>query len=281
VWFTTVVPSTGHLIIDTQCIHEMDGGMSLYTSADGCADFAAFDWVECNDDSSSTGNGMPKLELDSIELAGDTVYIRFWAYYHEEDNFRICASSGITTLPVDFIAFQAQGHNGVVNITWSTATEQNSDHFVVERSTDNTDFQGIGELPAAGESSNQHDYSYTDMAPPSGTVYYRVREVDHDGISMLTTTVVAFNEAAPDAPLLYPNPALDQVNVVFTARRDGAAQIAVTDAVGRILLQRDLAGLHGRRTAPLDLHALMPGYYAVRITLPSGEVLRAGGFIKR
>jgi hypothetical protein len=93
--------------------------------------------------------------------------------------------------------------------------------------------------------------------------------------------VVAFNEAAPDAPLLYPNPALDQVNVVFTARRDGAAQIAVTDAVGRILLQRDLAGLHGRRTAPLDLHALMPGYYAVRITLPSGEVLRAGGFIKR
>ncbi|MEO8734003.1 MAG: T9SS type A sorting domain-containing protein [Flavobacteriales bacterium] len=283
VWFTTVVPSTGHLIIDTQCLHEMDGGMSLYTSTGGCAAIGNSDWVAFNDDSSSTGNLMPKLNFpdDGTLTPGDTVYLRFWAYGGAEDDFRICASSDITTLPVDFIAFQAQAHNDVVDVTWSTATEQNSDHFVIERSMDNSIFEGIGEMPAAGESSNRHDYSFTDMTPPLGTVYYRVREVDHDGSSMFTSTVVAFPTASSDAPLLYPNPAVDLLNVAFTAERSGNARIEVVDALGRTLIAQQLDGERGRRAAQVDLHGLAPGYYSARITLPSGEVLRAGGFIKR
>lgn|GEM_PF-4672795 len=282
VWFKAVVPAgQDHVIIDTQSAVDMDGAMSIYASPGGCADYSNFIFLGCDDDDSSTGHEMPGLYLNTDTLAGDTLYIRFWAFYGAENDFRICASYDITTLPVEFIAFQVQAHDGVVEVTWSTATEQNSDHFIVERSMDNSVFQAIGQLPAAGESSNQHDYSYTDAAPPSGMVYYRVREVDHNGSSMLTATTVAFAEVASDAPLLYPDPALDRLNVAYTAERDGPTQIAVTDALGRSLIVQEEDGQHGRRAAQVDLHALVPGYYSVRITLPSGEVLRAGGFIKR
>ncbi len=286
VWFTAVVPNpqTGHMIIDTQSESEMDGAMSVYKAPGPgyCTTHNGFIYLDCDDDDSSTGNHMPQLNINTTSMSpGDTLYIRFWAFYGAEQNFRICASSGTTTLPVDFIALQAQAHNGVVEVTWSTATEQNSDHFVIERSMDNSIFEGIGEMPAAGESSNRHDYSFTDMTPPLGTVYYRVREVDHDGSSMFTSTVVAFPTASSDAPLLYPNPAVDLLNVAFTAERSGSARIEVVDALGRTLIAQQLDGERGRRSAQVDLFGLAPGYYSTRITLPSGEVLRAGGFIKR
>jgi hypothetical protein len=279
VWFKALVPPSGHLIIDTQSLIPFDGAMSLYTTND-CSDPAQFTEVGCDDDGSSTGNEMPKLDMCCLN-AGDTAYVRFWAYYGEEEPFRICASSSTTTLPVEFLDVRADAHNGVVDVAWSTASEQNSDHFSVERGPDNTMFTSIGELPAAGDASSRIDYLFTDRSPLAGLAYYRIREVDRDGASTITSTVVAMANHRGRPTALFPNPATDRVTIAFNSLGAGEADIRLLDALGRSQLMNTVSVDRGDQTTDLDLEGLSPGCYTVRITLPMGEFAQGSCLVKR
>lgn len=94
-----------------------------------------------------------------------------------------------SALPVELLSFEAnQGASGVIT-QWTTASEQNSDHFTVERSEDRSAFKPIGTVEAAGNSHQVRDYSFIDRAPFTGTSYYRLRETDMDGTVSLSKVV--------------------------------------------------------------------------------------------
>jgi hypothetical protein len=95
------------------------------------------------------------------------------------DNFTVNVSA---TLPVTLLNYSAAIENGRVNLKWSTATETNSKEFTVERSASPTgNFQPIGKLIAAGQSTSLSNYFYTDDNPLIGTSYYRLSQTDIDG----------------------------------------------------------------------------------------------------
>jgi len=93
-------------------------------------------------------------------------------------------NSSFTTLPVLLTTFYANpGKNYSVDLHWETASEQNSNHFVIERSTDGQSFKVIDQVPAAGNSFLPRNYAYTDKTPPStgnGKLIYRLKQVDND-----------------------------------------------------------------------------------------------------
>jgi len=78
-----------------------------------------------------------------------------------------------------------------------------------------------------------------DAWPATGTNYYRLTTVDLDGTQYVegvrTTFFRGSNTASPI--LLYPNPVTDQLNLDF----EGAANISITDALGRPLYQATAA----------------------------------------
>ncbi len=85
-------------------------------------------------------------------------------------------------LPVLLLSFAARQYsNKQVMLTWSTATEQNSKEFAVQRSKDGLTWQKIGVVAAAGNSSNTMNYSFVDQSPASGVNYYRLMQHDLDG----------------------------------------------------------------------------------------------------
>ena len=84
------------------------------------------------------------------------------------------------TLPVVLTDFKVSENGSAVAITWTTQTETNSSHFVIERSTDGKEWVPIGTVQASGSISVEQNYSYTDPAPADGTNYYRLRIVDID-----------------------------------------------------------------------------------------------------
>jgi hypothetical protein len=47
-------------------------------------------------------------------------------------------------------------------LQWTTASEQNSDSFFIEKSTDGSNFIIIGSVAAAGNSTEVRKYSFTD-----------------------------------------------------------------------------------------------------------------------
>jgi hypothetical protein len=78
---------------------------------------------------------------------------------------RYAASEGFPTnqapLPVELAAFTAKEEGPkAVHLAWTTAMEQHSDRFEVERSSDGNTFVRIGTTAAAGASSSTRDYNH-------------------------------------------------------------------------------------------------------------------------
>jgi hypothetical protein len=85
-----------------------------------------------------------------------------------------------STLPVKVVNFAARKIDNTVKLSWQTASENNSDHFVIERSKPNGAFIKIGEVNAAGTSNQLLDYQFIDNQPDKGYNLYRLRQVDKD-----------------------------------------------------------------------------------------------------
>ncbi|MBB3700340.1 T9SS type A sorting domain-containing protein [Flammeovirga yaeyamensis] len=83
-------------------------------------------------------------------------------------------------LPVELTYFNASIENEEVLLKWETATEINASHFVVQRSTDKTNWVSLGEVEAAGNSNVSISYEFSDISPLT-QAYYRLHQYDFDG----------------------------------------------------------------------------------------------------
>ncbi len=88
VWFSVVVPASGHLILDSQTGVITDGGMAIYSGTCG-----SLTLIECDDDDSA--NGLMSLINRTGLTPGSTIYVRFWEYNNDNPGtFSICARNG-------------------------------------------------------------------------------------------------------------------------------------------------------------------------------------------
>lgn len=89
----------------------------------------------------------------------------------------------IFPLPVEMVTFNGNAtENGNV-IAWQTASENNSDYYLVERSVTGefTENDVIASVPAAGNSTELLSYVHVDKNAPAAINYYRLTQVDRDG----------------------------------------------------------------------------------------------------
>jgi Secretion system C-terminal sorting domain len=144
----------------------------------------------------------------------------------------VSAINTMATLPVGMTGFTTQPRGHTVDLQWTTATEQNSKDFVIERSQDGVNWSSIGQVAAAGNSQESLQYNYVDQTPMTGANYYRLQEVAEDGSSVyseirsveFTGTAIAVN--------WYPNPTHDQVTLTSSSPLQSITLISLD---GRIL----------------------------------------------
>jgi len=86
-----------------------------------------------------------------------------------------------TALPIKIAFFEILRLNNYSNIKIITASETNNSHFNIERSADARNFESIGEIKGAGNSSKEISYAFTDERPLPGINYYRIKQTDYDG----------------------------------------------------------------------------------------------------
>ena len=108
----------------------------------------------------------------------------------------------------ELTVFAATASERDVYLLWKTATEVNMSRFIVQRSSDQINFELVGQIAANGNSNSEKSYTYTDKSLSSGTYYYRLKMVDNDGnVTYSSTVIVAI--ALPSINKLsncYPNP---------------------------------------------------------------------------
>jgi len=77
---------------------------------------------------------------------------------------------GVPT-PVTITTIEAVNKNGSIVTNWRTSTELNTDHFIVQHSTDCSSFTDIGTVKAVGSGANSYSFTDCPPAPQKATVY--------------------------------------------------------------------------------------------------------------
>lgn len=96
------------------------------------------------------------------------------------DNLSGCAISPVL-LPTGLISFSGELSNGLSDLIWQTQSEQNNDYFTLLHSTSGYDFNVIGQVQGAGNSSSNISYNFIHNRPSKGINYYKLTSTDYDG----------------------------------------------------------------------------------------------------
>lgn len=191
-------------------------------------------------------------------------------HWNRLDDFEL-----VTLLPVQIEAFTAVLKGQKVQLDWQTQQEKDSDYFSIERSLDGLDWEALGQLSAAGNSTNLNSYQFFDEQPYIGVNYYRIKEFDYNGNAMVSNIRVVDYQANQDESIvIYPNPAYDQLTVSCLLPETGLLNIEVYDVTGRKLFAlENIPTTKGQHQEQINLNELSPGVYFLQV---SGATFRYG-----
>lgn len=178
-------------------------------------------------------------------------------------------TSGV--LPLQLVSFTAVKYGRSAKLQWTTSSEINTDKFIVERSVNNS-FTQIGVVAAAGTSTTQRQYTFTDAAPAAGINYYRLRSKDLDGTSSLSA-VKSLDFSGDNKIYVSPSPAASQTTIFGLEPK---MQITLIGGDGRTIRSYKSTGT----TFIVPLDNLAGGMYIVRISDAEGKVIATEKVIK-
>lgn len=84
-------------------------------------------------------------------------------------------------LSVELTSFSGACNDSKVVLNWSTASEKDASHFVIEKSLDGQEWFELGMVNANGNTSSTSNYSIIDYEGYAELIYYRLTEIDING----------------------------------------------------------------------------------------------------
>lgn len=202
-----------------------------------------------------------------LSYYGDILSTSFTSFHAGSNKFALANSSGGSNpLPVELLTFDAKPNGNVVDVTWKTASEINSDYFMVQHSKDGLTFYDVEKVNAAGNSSSPRNYYSVDYEPYDNISYYRLKQVDNDGKTTFSNVVaVKFNN--PDLISVYPNPTIGPFNVSIKAEKGEEVLIVVRDLLGKEFYSKVIVMANDKEVIAIDPSGkLAPGVYVVVAT---------------
>ena len=192
---------------------------------------------------------------------------------------------GNTALPIFLSSFNVTAHSASASaLRWTSATEINSDHFRIERSSDGLTWEYLGELPAAGNSSSSISYfflddNYPELRDAISVLYYRLKMVDLDG-TFEYSEIRALNIKgdSDDEINIYPNPVYDELFIDLTRidNNDGAIELGLYSPDGKLLRFEQL---EGGMFQVLNIEELPVSNYQL-VFFRKGEIIHQNRLIK-
>jgi len=205
-------------------------------------------WVDLSGAPTATGTG-ENSTLSGIMIAGiSAIGIGSIAY----------------PLPLKLIDFSVRrdGQKGL--LSWVTASEDNTDYFVVEESTNAQHFHSIGRVEAYANIDLENHYSFAHEQPAAGVHYYRLRIVDKDNSAEYSPVrTLTFSENINTNMTLFPNPAMSIA--IVRGIKEGSVICILTMNGTKIVELRAITN-----TATLSLKNVAGGTYIVEVYDGSG-----------
>ena len=172
-------------------------------------------------------------------------------------------------IPVELTSFTVTSSKDGVLIRWETATETNNSGFSIEKSAAGGAYQTVGFVEGKGTTTEKQYYTFTDRQTPSGSVTYRLKQVDFDG-TFAYSNAVEVDVVSPDNFVLeqnHPNPFNPTTSIRFSVKSDAFITLAVYDQLGQqvAMLQSGIVNA-GSYSSNFDASKLPSGIYFYRLT---------------
>jgi hypothetical protein len=191
--------------------------------------------------------------------ASDTVTIVFDA---------VCAplSSSLLNFSGSLIQRQAQ-------LKWTTAENNLTERFVLQRSTDGQQFENVASIAVTNPEQATQQYTITQTIDASlpPVVYYRLYMIGKDNRAYYSRVVMLNVHPEKGSVKLYPNPASNFVQVYIQSERSKKAGIAIYDVSGKKVYTSAHALAKGMNvfTVP-NISTWQSGMYLVRVDSETG-----------
>lgn len=170
-------------------------------------------------------------------------------------------------LTVELKSFTAHCDNRNAVIEWITASEANSDYFILERADEMFEFNEIARISAYGNSNQIREYSYVDTDLFDGNIYYRLKQVDFNGhVNSYGAIVLNCDESFEIVePVLvgYPNPFTNELNILIENLK-GEITIEIFNNLGRLVYSQQFVSEGNTFTAIFHPGDLPTAVYNLR-----------------
>jgi Secretion system C-terminal sorting domain len=165
------------------------------------------------------------------------------------------------TLPISLEQWSVTTQGSTNILHWTAAVTDLPGEFIVQRSTNGTDWQDLATVAAP---LNQSVYSYTDNAPPTGSPsYYRLQLQTPGQPDTWSTVQVIATRSVPHVNF-YPNPFHDMITITGS---QSIRKVVLRDVSGKTLWIQEFGGSSGSGTTNIQIPAstLPSGLYFVQV----------------
>lgn len=184
-----------------------------------------------------------------------------------------------TPLPVTLIGFTAEkrisGESVAANLKWSTASETDFSHFVVQVAVSPENlkvglFYDLGTVAGQGMDGAKQYFFLDDQATPGSTRYYRLKMVDTDGsFTYSSIRSVAFDQH-PEWHV-FPNPSKGIFRLEPKREIPGPVLIEVIGLNGKLCRKLEFQEAMPALEVDLGSPDLANGLYVIKVTSKEGE----------
>ncbi|HXR85184.1 MAG TPA: T9SS type A sorting domain-containing protein [Hanamia sp.] len=199
----------------------------------------------------------------------------------DDISLALCPAGGPT--PVQLTDFTARRKGSGVSLDWSTSQELNNKYFQVERSADgSSDWTVLTTVNGAGNSQTVKNYNAFDGSPLAGANYYRLKQVDFDGVSAYSKTVTVKMDLQKTSISVLTNPFHNTLSVNFASPSSLLVSARLIDITGKqIAFEKWSLSPGNTRKDFGTISNLQTGMYILTITNNSGEIIYNGKVIKQ
>lgn len=183
---------------------------------------------------------------------------------NETKYFTIASVSNLTPLPTEVLYFKANEKGNSVLLNWETLTEIENDYFSIERSVDGLNWELLGHVNGAGNSSEPITYTQMDHSPHFGVSYYRLKQTNYNGTSKYSS-IESVHFQGIQILSAYPNPANGETTIIINSSESLNVTAEIIDAFGRVILNESMTLKKGINVVKIDLSRFSSGKYNLKI----------------
>lgn len=160
----------------------------------------------------------------------------------------------------NLLSFQAAENGGWVDLKWLITNSNNIGQIIPERSFDLQRFNSLTIL-------DKSHRSFRDSVGVFSLLYYRLKIVNQDASIEYSRIISVRNKHSAVTPLLYPNPASQQIYINIEAGRKQTLIMSVLDVRGHNILLQSVNIDKGGQIISMPVQSLPKGVYILSYLL--------------